>query len=282
MRSVFALLLVLLIFSSCAPSVAKTKPVEEKAVVSTFDTSQRPPVQVEIVKSYLAENDSLNVKVMLKPEVAVNPEEILLLLQGLDEGDVVAMDEKFLSELTPFDSLRADQSVAVMMKLPSSNFSEYQVKLSWGKEAVKTTKTSQPEVQRARLDEAATIQETEVAREPELAIISHISAENYDCESDPCKILYELYAELENKSEVDISEIVLALGLYWEANGKEVSFPANFSSLTDNEKAVDLGLLSLLPGETKRINLKVDRAVPVSDKGKFIPHVRILRAEEIK
>lgn len=245
---------------------------------------RRAPIKVKIVKSYLDEKDRLNVKVLLESETQISPEQVQLTLQGLKEGDVVEQQVLRLSELTPFEMLRRDQSLAVLLQLPSSDFSEYQVRLSWGEDATRATRAklaSKPEEAKAKEEtkEEVVKEEGEVTA---LSIKSKLFSEPTECPEAPCDLMYKIVSKLKNKADHPIANIKLALGIFWQANRTKVGLPADFSAKRKNEKLVDLKSFVLAPGKSKKLKIAVDRPVPISDKGKFLPHLRILSAEEVR
>lgn len=303
-----------LLFSSCSflgleaskeDTIEEEQQLENQPEVERINYEQteekRPPLKIKIVKSYLDEKDRLNVKVLLEPETKISPKEVELSLQGLRDGEVVERQVKQLSELTPFETLRKDQSLAVLLQLASSDFSEYQVRLSWGEDAKEVPvkeKLTKNENENKNEESIASAESARAMLKPEtkepkevkkvigksfpISITSRVSSKSLKCEKSPCDLVYTLTTNLKNEAEQPVSNIKLALSILWQAKGKALKLPAEFSPQSKNEQLIDLKSLVLAPGADKQLKIGVDRPVPISEKGKFVPHLRILSAEEVK
>ena len=98
---------------------------------------------------------------------------------------------------------------------------------------------------------------------------------------DNCPEIVTMYGILENKSNSAISDIRLAVGLFWQEGDTKPQLPAPGSAITGNEREVRLPTAILLPGEKKRIRLFVDRELPVIPGGRFIAKARVLSLDKI-
>ena len=88
-----------------------------------------------------------------------------------------------------------------------------------------------------------------------------------------------LSTTFENNSNKTVKSLKLALGIFWEKNGKINDLPIDFDELRKNEEVITLESLDIKPEERKELNVKVDRLIPFKDKGKFITNLRILSVE---
>jgi hypothetical protein len=110
-----------------------------------------------------------------------------------------------------------------------------------------------------------------------------IEERTVDCPVAPCDVLYTMNGRVVNHLPAAVSNIELAVGLYWTVEGMLPLIPAYASVPTNAEEVVSLGN-SAVPGKgSKLIRVNIDRKIPVVPGGRFIPHLRVVGfvAEEL-
>jgi hypothetical protein len=109
---------------------------------------------------------------------------------------------------------------------------------------------------------------------------AELEEETETCATPPCDKRYTLRARVVNQGTAALSSIEIGVGLTWaEGNSLPVP-PADFTAQREGEEAVRLGELVLHPGESKKLKIKISRAVPVVPGGAFLPYIRIIQAEK--
>jgi len=108
--------------------------------------------------------------------------------------------------------------------------------------------------------------------------LQNISSKRLDvnCAEKPCPYFYLLQADLVNSGASRAENIELAVGLFWKADGQQLVFPVGNQGLQAVEERVRPEGLSLSPGETQTLRIKVDRALPEVPGGEFVPNIRVL------
>lgn len=263
------------------------------------------PLSVSLEQAFYV-GQSLNVKVSLRPKIELPSADILVRVQGLKDGELRETVEQRLSEIFPFESIKADQSAVLRFVLKSQDLSEFQILCSWGEDAHKQTVLSDKVLsdkvlsdKTANLEESLTEARGNIASEKSTegspvveepsALKSKLPLEFVDfdletkkqaCAKLPCDLHYIINGQLKNSAERQITDIVLAVGLAWAEKGQLAKPPAELSPKTEEEEVVELGKFSLAKGQSKKMRVEVDRAVPVVPGGAFLPYIRVLSFKE--
>lgn len=93
------------------------------------------PMSIDIVQAYL-EQGRLHVKARLEAKTNIQTSGVVLQLTGLKDGEVTEEQIQRLSEITPVNDLSAGQAVSAQFELSTPALTEYQLRCSWGADAV--------------------------------------------------------------------------------------------------------------------------------------------------
>lgn len=261
---------------------------------SAVQAGSEPPLRVDVLNAIYIGGE-LNVKVKVVSKTDLPTQEVALALLGLTEGRVTGEKVFKLSELYDQPVLKEDEPVIALLTLQSNDLSEYQVKTSWGddakellKEAAQTSgppnlppanPAASPAVSTARSQRS----EAPVNRTPALPIIVDLQADESEsqCRQPPCDINYTLILQLRNTSAREMTNIHLAVGLFWEEQNRPAEMPQAGEALSPGEEDTAVSNLVLLPGQTKRVRIAVDQSVPRVRGGRFVPNARVLSATSL-
>ena len=265
------------------------------------ESAKEPPLDVEVVDSALM-NGELVVKVQLRAKTQIDPNAVALALTTLVNGQVSRQEIIALNELLT-EPLPAGGVTAVLLRTKASEASEFQVRCSWGDEArsLMLSKRSGAAAatgvaakdSRVPAGAAESIaQGLDVRRVGADGVVSELSAglslvdmvvdtQETKCSFAPCDINYIVSAQLVNQSsEKRYQRIALAVGLQWENAGKKIKTPESYKPLSAGEDEAALDSVVLAPGQAKKVRIRIDQPVPVVPGGRFVPYLRVLRAEE--
>ena len=282
----------------------------DEEIEPKLEEQKLAPIQVEVAQAFRAK-DKLTVKVLLESRTYINPTDIIVILSGLEEGSVVEEQFQQVSDVVS-GALKPEQRVSLLFSLNANRLTEYQVQCSWGEDARKvlaqkmkkaretmrsSLRKTKPLVQakkplKPKPETPVAEQKTEMAKKPTPVLEKNtyeggslvldnivVEREEAACDTSPCDILYTLTAQLVNSSEASISSIELALGLNWVSENQQAKVPEKLSPLTKGEERIALSDVTLVPQQTKKVRVSVDRAVPVVEGGEFLPHLRLLNFE---
>ena len=273
--------------------------------------NETAPISLKVAQAFF-NGENLHIKIHLGAKTSLDPRTITVGVRGLREGEVVEEYVQRVSDVFSSENLVQDTVLALRFVLKEPLLTEYQISGSWGvpvaeDKAVlpsfmdKSEKTGILEDEfgveagfadqgekmggkeaRARLASPAPAEKLpearqEALRESDLALEDlDIIDTVEDCPLEPCDIRYSVHAKLSNYSNHRIGFASLAVGLYWANFGQVPKVPPANSPLSPNEELIELNNLALSPGRSKRVRIRVDRAVPVVPGGSFVPHVRII------
>lgn len=275
------------------------------------------PMVVDITQAFI-ENGQLRVQARLEAKTSLQTAKVVLQLSGLKDGEVVEQQIQRLSELTPLSELSSGQAVAAQFALNSGELTEYQLRCSWGADAVALLDRVAPKEglydatsSRGRLENAkvrgAELVKSE-SHEPNDEISTVLRKSDHEdhtpenktapiqtsgafllntrveqtdeqCIGQYCEHRYAVSGSLINGTEQTLSGVVLGLGVYWAANGEQPELPNANAPLAKNEKEIRLSRLQLAPHQSRQIRVTVDRAIPGIPGGSFVPHLRLVTAD---
>lgn len=268
------------------------------------------PLQLKVAQAFFV-GENLNVKVRLTAKASMPSEKLVVGVIGLHEGNVVETHYARIKEITNEPLVIAGQSVLVPFELSSHELTEYQVSGSWGEEAVelwaeKKDENKAPLVEKPE-DEKAPVTEVQPSAPPkeekpaakveesdEIPMIKpgflgstntatlegvELQEQPEECTEAPCDIRYTILARVVNRSRSPLTGIKLAVGISWSENKSLPRSPANGASVESGEELVDLKQSVLDPGQSKKLRVKVARAVPVIPGGAFLPYIRVVSSE---
>lgn len=254
LQALFPLALVLMLVG-CSTSGGEVGSLDEQALKQ----EKAVPIALRVLEDYL-EGGKLRVLVELSSKAFVDPRIVNLELIGLRDGDVVSKQTANLSSFVEAKTIEPGAEIKVPLEVLANRLTEYQVLCSWGSVAIEEQKP----------DEQLII--------PSLAVRYETPT---DCLDNNCKPRAVLEGTVINYSSSTISDIQLALGVYWFSSRQKQVFPGPLESIKANENRVLLEGVSLTPGASKLVRVKLDRALPSVAGGAFVPHLRVLsfRAE---
>lgn len=121
------------------------------------------------------------------------------------------------------------------------------------------------------------------SEQPSLALLDfRTERKNIACDDKNCPQLLSVFGTIKNTGQAPLTNISLAVGLFWQEGRQSPVLPEPLSPVLANERAVGIPQQILMPGESRRIRLNIDREVPVIPGGSFEPHVRLLGAEILR
>ncbi|MFN8389264.1 MAG: hypothetical protein U0136_03135 [Bdellovibrionota bacterium] len=106
-----------------------------------------------------------------------------------------------------------------------------------------------------------------------------LEEETVACGQPPCDRRYTLRARVVNTGGGPLSELELGVGLAWAEGTSLPKPPADYEPKRNREETVALKQIVLRPGDSKKLKIKIDRAVPVVPGGAFVPYIRIIQAK---
>lgn len=238
---------------------------------------KQAPLSVEIAQAFF-DQEKLNVKVILTTHTEINPNDVVLGVTGLTDGELVEETYKKVSDVVASDMLDANTKIALRFELDKKDLSEYQVKCSWGEEAKElwAKLTPAPIETRASLSQEL-INAPALSGNLELSNID-IQSEELQCVLAPCDLTYTVIGKFYNGKDSPVAKAKLAIGLYWANSGQVPAIPALDAPVNENEELVEVAL-GLQSRESATIKIKLDRSVPQVPGGSFIPHVRLISSE---
>lgn len=243
-----------------------------------------PPLKVEIAQAFF-DHGKLNVKVRLQAKTSVNPAEVVVLLSGLREGSVVEEKAERLDSAFADKVMDSGETAVLRFELDSSDLTEYQVQCSWGSDAISLisdknlrASLSTGEVGQAKADGSQDgTPSIEQQAEAAFSLTEiKLEAQESSCSNPPCDKMFTIYGSLINRTQSDVGEVQLALGLFWTNEGAKVSEIQAQAPKLENEEVIQLEDVVVKPGEKKRIRVKVDKPVPIVPGGAFVPRLRLL------
>lgn len=221
-----------------------------------------PPFSLNVDKDTLV-GDSLVVNGHLSAETYWNPEHVSLRLTGLNDGDIVDSTQVLISELGGRTTLERRFGVSVIspskpipfeLALPARNLTDYQLEVVWGTD-VGNVLDPKNKPEKIHL---------------ELVNISS-TAHKIACAENSCKI-YTVRGALYNSGSAVVHGTKIATGFGWLP--KNASTP----SMPLDEEIIEVPSLTLVPGENRPIEIQLDRPVPPTQDGRFVPMIRIVSA----
>ena len=291
--------LILLFLSSC--SLAKDalrftdsntsesfEPVGEKkiAALKSRQVVKQAPLSIDVAQAFF-DQDKLNVKVIITTHTEISPDQIVLGIAGLRDGELVEETYKKISDVVASERLDAETKLAVRFELASKDLSEYQVKCNWGNDATELWAKLNPSIETPANESRASLANQKIDQnllktpaisgKLELSDLD-IQSEELPCVLAPCDLNYTVVGRFLNGKETQVSTAKLAVGLYWAEEGQLPELPKTSEALSENEQVIEVAL-GLQSGEAATIRVKLDRSIPQVPGGSFIPHVRLISAE---
>ncbi len=287
----------------------QSDPSGAKSQRGTADLGGEAPVQADVTQAFFVGGD-LHVTIQLLAKTEIAAAKLIVRLLGLETGTIRKVQEQRASEIVGEDTLEAGESLLFRLKVPAENLTEYQIQVAWGAEADIASPKPQPGPQPSHGGEASAgtgssddgeagagevggdSGSPESGNGAEAVVSGRSSADGVKsligfrateleetggrCGAPPCDKQYAIRAEIENASEERLSNVRLAVGIYFSVPGMVPSWKRNLEPLADGEEVIDLGGTVLEPGALKKIKVDVDRKVPVVTGGAFLPYVRVL------
>lgn len=225
-----------------------------RAPIAPSAPGSKPPVSVEVSQAFKQEGH-VHVKVLVKALTELSPNSVGVAVRGLKSGRVIEDQTKMLSEVFSGPQIKREESIAVTFVLKTADISEFQVQCSWGDDLKELTQTIEaPAVDNLSLENI------------------EIHRDSVSCESNPCRVIYRVSADLVNQGQNRVDHARLGVALVWQA---EDSATASKVRGTD-ETVAELDDLALEAGEKQEVNVRIDQALPVREGGKYQPAVRLL------
>jgi len=349
-----------LVFTGCGALGFSGSSFNSQTVL-TDPESGEAPVDVKI-KSASREGDLLLLDVNVTPQTSIRTDRLAVAMIGLSEGgEVVRREVALVKDLVQKNTLAAGEEVQVNFVVEAAGISDYEIKCSWGAQAVALVKNnksvptpkikdasgmieklaqSEPELvqvatasndatSRGRLktgmiqEEIADLMESTAHEEEDLiegernkSLVSLDSSNTIEeaplpvetvktvqkqsalsqtgkagkvlitglkkvktlskCGAPPCDYYYALDAVVENQSSRPVKNVQFGIGIFWQGDQAKAEVPIDGAPVGENEEVLEQNNIDLSPGESRRINVELDQAIPVVPGGAFVPNIRIL------
>lgn len=232
----FALLF--LLFTACS---AAKKPETDIQIDLNENSGTSLPYRIEISEE-INDGKTLYIKAHLSVLTDFEDPKALIRLSGLKNG--INIQERIYQLKDHLTENQGD----LLMEMPSSDITDYQLELLWGKEAADFfAKAAAEQLSKISL-EAVKVEKLRI------------------CEAEICHYNYKINGSIRNDSEAPINDIVLGLSFQTEEafNNHKYDF--------SGEKIIPVPKLELMPGETRSFNLQSDRPAENEDAR---PYLRI-------
>jgi hypothetical protein len=272
--------LALVLFMLCALSACaggfgfvKQKP-EGKQDKATLAIVNQGPFNLEIFEE-LNDGQNLYLRAGLRSEIPWEVKQLGVRVTTLKDGESKEIIEKPLSELlSPVvkprrDVVPASEQIEFAVTVASSEVSDYQLELLWGKEA-----RSVVGIQKVQ----------EISEEPVQQKVSLkdlvFTALSVKCDKPPCGITYSAVGKLVNLGSEVVEEVRLEVGfqdINISQSGREaVNTDANEKLALIAREAITLNQINLQPGAARAIRIGIEESVPARDKDRYKPVVRVV------
>jgi hypothetical protein len=147
---------------------------------SHANSDSQVPLSVSVQQAFVKDN-KLHVKVRVDAKQSVKTEQVIVGVTGLNDGNITEQQFKKLNEISTGQELEPGQALALDFVLNSNAITEYQVRCSWGEDAIKLAKSlsmdppnSDIQSARAMLNENA-ITQTSLSEASDSRIAKHLS-----------------------------------------------------------------------------------------------------------
>lgn len=226
---------------------------------------EKPPVEVDIPQAF-NQQGRLKVKVSVRPLVNLRGDDVVVGVVGVGLGQPV---EQFfsLSELSAQQVVPAGQVLLADFDIPSVDLLEYQVVCKWGEDRKRVKVGASP----VEPSPAAVPQFTGAVR------LNNLALRRIKGPCPPCDEVCVFEGEISNGLSQHISDVTLALGITFVPTGGEILHPAAGGELLPDEEQVILSGVSIAPGQSRAIEVKVPQPLAEIPEGQFVPYLRLLR-----
>ncbi|MCC6933790.1 MAG: hypothetical protein IT292_11175 [Deltaproteobacteria bacterium] len=278
----------LLLLASC--SLHSMNSGEDVLTGAATLARKRAPIEVKIDQEYIHQ-DMLNVSVRLVPQTDLATGKIILILTGLNEGEVVEEQIKRLSTVISSEEVNEGDQIDVKFTMPSASITEYQIKCVWGEEALSyVTKFEKSLVASTPAPGVVTPAPTDDEnKSPSISestnqglVLEEMEKvkEAQKCAAKSCDYIYVIKFLVVNRSQRIVQNIKLAMGVFWLEDGQDLEILKAGEKLRADEQSVDLSGVTLAPGQSKKISIRVDKPLPDVPGGAFVPAIRLLGFSE--
>ncbi len=259
--SCFAWLSLVGSLSGCAVFQAKPKPIELK-----------PPVELEIPQAFVA-NDTLHLKVSVKPLVNLRSNQVALDIIGLNQGQECERQSRVLSKIAAEPIMKADEILVSDFEMPAKNLDEYKVVCKWNEDGIddlpqKSVSKQEPKESSGRLPSESVSLTNQVL----------VNSGCLQPGADTCERSVSIRADLRNDTSQQLENIAIALAVRFVQ--KNIPEPASLNALEPlaaDEQEVLLSGLTLSPGEVREIDVRIPDPLIELPDGAFVPRIRLLR-----
>lgn len=266
MKIKLALSITALLLSGCSMFGSDTKPAVPVASMQQDNyvpgyNEKRAPFTLEVIDE-LNDGERLLVMLRLTPQVRWNADNVVVKLNALKDGKVVASkdhciyspcSERLENKKRPV-WLEASVSREFTIPLTAAEITDYQVELFWGDEA------------RAYRDSAFLMQ---TLASPTLRSISS-EREVGQCAEDSCEFSYTVTANLQNPENIPLESVVLGAGFILDGEERTTL------SIPENEEQLEVPDLHLRPGQSKTFEFVLEQDIPLEAQNRIKPVIRIV------
>jgi hypothetical protein len=161
----------------------------------------------------------------------------------------------------PFGQLQPGSKTEFTLSIPSTEISNYQIELLWGKDAAPFQKQARAGLEEGK--EFLALRNLEVYRVP-----------SDDCATpNECTVRFNVSGEFFNSGSKTISKVTLRAGF---VRADELDLP---QQNLENERRIEVRNMSLVPGGTRPFRLALEKLILLSDQVAPRPVVQILSFE---
>ena len=219
--------------------------------------------------------------VRLIPQTSLATGKVILILTGLNEGEVVEEQIKRLTNVVQAQEIEKDEPINVEFTMPSPTITEYQVKCVWGDEAlsyVARVEKSERPITPERTSPAASAATAPQADGGGLLLDNLIrQKEELPCGKASCDYVYVLKFDLVNRTQQIVTMAKLAMGMLWLEEGQDLPTITAGTELRADEQIVELNGITIAPGQAKKVSIKIDKPLAAIPGGGFVPTLRIIK-----
>lgn len=189
-------------------------------------------------------------------------EDVVVRVTGVQDGQPKDLAYYPLPALLSNDTTKNVAGIAAgdpldfYVSVPSAGISDYQLQLLWGKEAAMWRSTAAQKGVQLRA----------------LRVLEQQSV----CDVRPCASRYSVSGEFFNDAATIVQKVQLGIGFVWQPDGQQLDLSKR---IPEDEEPLEISGLNLGPQQTQPFELDLDKAVPGTPGGKYIPVVRVVAFE---
>ena len=230
------------------------------------------------VENIIQDSSGYHFKIRLESFVDYPSDKVVIGLNGLSSGRLVATKLQLLSDQLEGENLQKNLPVALYLNISSLDITEYQLELIWGDEALDRLNMFSPNTIDSLDKETLKVSQ----KKYELSNII-IKSQNPKCDSlqrESCSEVdgqtFVIIGDVLNTGDSNLQDITLALGINRISSDQVFILPNYSESLRPDEEEISIGGLDLKSGEKRSFEIEIDQIFKNDSDTKIIPYIRAL------